>query len=388
LKGLCGILAAATILTGPAVGFQQTVGPTGGDVDKGEVALAVDEYLRATGAGTERSGWERAFERLVFYGDFRLRGESTLYSDDTEDRHRGRLGANYRVLDNLIVGARLVTGDPNDARSTHWTLGDEFDDVEVNLDRLFVQWKPSQSTELRGGKFDWPVQRNPVYGELLWDADVQPEGAAGVFERTHDGVLQRAGMAIAAYVYEERAATTDANLYSGSVWGRFRAGEDGTVGLSAEYATFRGLLPLNVAPGAGVDYDLLHPLADAVVQVRGKPPRFGLETFHNLAETGSAAQGWAAGGAVGSFAEAGDWVAYYQYQDIGALAVFAPPGPGRLHRVGRVPGPPDRHQLQAHPHGRPEPLGPCFDARRRRIARAHVLPPAPRLQRQALGAGS
>ena len=329
MNGWRPALVIAGVLCGPAPAFQQPGGaPAQGPVDQGEVARAVDEYLSVS--GREPSTLERTLERMVFYGDFRFRGESTFLSNGQTDRHRlrvrGRLGVNYRALDEVVVGARLVTGDPEDPRSPHWTLGNEFEGLDVTLDRLFVQWLPAavQGGTLVAGKFDRTVQRNPVYGELLWDADVQPEGLEGVYERSLEGALQRAGLALAGYVYEERAAASDATIFSAQAWARVRAGAQGSVGASVEYATYDGLATANVSPGAGLDYDLLHPLVDAQIEVAGAPLRLGVESFHNLAESGGDSRGWAAGIALGSLARAGDWIAYYQYQDIGRAAVFAP----------------------------------------------------------------
>lgn len=122
------------------------------------------------------------FEGIDFHGDFRIRAEFNDLSD-SKDRHRLRLrfryGANYTVSDELTFGARIVTGNPDDPNSVHVDMGDVFNTEMITLDRLFVTYSPDavDGMKVDAGKFALRMQRNPVYGELVWDADVQPEGA-------------------------------------------------------------------------------------------------------------------------------------------------------------------------------------------------------------------
>jgi hypothetical protein len=119
--------------------------------------------------------------RLAFAGDFRLRYEGNSAVEEGPERHRGvlrlRVGATYRLNDLLEVGARVATGDPGDPRSTDVTSGDFVDDPQVSLDLAYLEAK-SQRAFATGGKF-----RNPfATTELVWDADVNPPGAAGWLE--------------------------------------------------------------------------------------------------------------------------------------------------------------------------------------------------------------
>ena len=119
------------------------------------------------------------------YGDARVRAEF----NDTEggsDRHRMRMrlraGAKYQASDSLLFNFRMVTGDSDNPNSVHQDAGDVFDTFEVSLDRLHFDWDMSEHVNMLFGKFGNPVFRNPVYGELVWDADVSPEGVAFVSE--------------------------------------------------------------------------------------------------------------------------------------------------------------------------------------------------------------
>ncbi len=146
------------------------------------LSRAPGEPVQGGESPPESSAWENVLERFEFYGDFRWRHESDFDLEGQPDRHRERLrfrvGANYRLRDDLVLGARMVTGDPDDPNSSHVTLGSGFDEFEASLDRLFLGWTPEWLDDgfLRAGKSEHPFARNPIYGELVWDADIQPEG--------------------------------------------------------------------------------------------------------------------------------------------------------------------------------------------------------------------
>ena len=119
------------------------------------------------------------------YGDARVRAEF----NDTEggsDRHRMRMrlraGAKYQASDSLLFNFRLVTGDSDEPNSVHQDAGDAFNSFNVSLDRLHFDWSMSEHVNVLFGKFGNPIFRNPVYGELVWDGDVAPEGVAFVSE--------------------------------------------------------------------------------------------------------------------------------------------------------------------------------------------------------------
>ena len=119
------------------------------------------------------------------YGDARVRAEF----NDTEggsDRHRMRMrlraGAKYQASDSLLFNFRLVTGNSDDPNSVHQDAGDVFNTFNVSLDRLHFDWSMSEHVNMVFGKFGNPIFRNPVYGELVWDGDVSPEGVAFVSE--------------------------------------------------------------------------------------------------------------------------------------------------------------------------------------------------------------
>ena len=119
------------------------------------------------------------------YGDARVRAEFND-TDGSTDRHRMRMrlraGAKYQASDSLLFNFRLVTGDSDNPNSVHQDAGDVFNTFNVSLDRLHFDWSMSEHVNMVFGKFGNPIFRNPVYGELVWDGDVSPEGVAFVSE--------------------------------------------------------------------------------------------------------------------------------------------------------------------------------------------------------------
>lgn len=115
---------------------------------------------------------------LKFNGDFRVRYEYTTEGNGAaslgREVARFRLGMSYALRDDIVVRARLATGDPGDPNSADVTLGSFVNDLSVSLDMAAVEVSRSRWA-LFGGKFANPFQRT----ELVWDGDVNPQGVAG-----------------------------------------------------------------------------------------------------------------------------------------------------------------------------------------------------------------
>lgn len=154
--------------------------------------------------------------RITWHGDFRLRFQSTTFDDDnplpgapnaplnfqainddqqllnnpdvflnySEDRQRVRarlrLGMDAQVLDSLLVGLRLSTGNLNAPTSLNETLGNNFGRQTIGLDRAFMRWDlgflhDDADLVLLGGRFERPFFST----ELVWDNDIAFDGFAG-----------------------------------------------------------------------------------------------------------------------------------------------------------------------------------------------------------------
>jgi hypothetical protein len=133
--------------------------------------------LIATGLSAGPIGAQAA-SGLRFNGDFRVRYEYTTDGNGAasfgREVGRFRLGMTYAVRDDIVVRARLATGDPNDPNSTDVTLGSFVNDLTVSLDIASVEVSRSRWAAF-AGKFANPFQST----ELVWDGDVNPQGVAG-----------------------------------------------------------------------------------------------------------------------------------------------------------------------------------------------------------------
>jgi len=136
------------------------------------------------------------------YGDLRLRYEwdwdsqnaaGAARADRDRARARARLGFAYKFDSAWSVGARVRTGNRLSQQSPHLTFhanDDVTDDLEVEADRYFVQYKSGPLTAW-GGRNTTPFwQQN----ELWWDEDVTPTGGAFNYDtKTAHGTLTTTG---------------------------------------------------------------------------------------------------------------------------------------------------------------------------------------------------
>lgn len=189
-------------------------------------------------------------ELLKVGGDLRLRHESEVRLPDRPDRHRERVrlrvDARYPVTTEVSVEGRVTTGSRSDPNSPHQTLGEAFHRFELNLDRALVRYKPHWAKRVTAvaGKLEHPFWRNPVYGDLVWDADVSPEGATQTYSYEGSGRVRTARIAMGEYILLEQGRGGEAGVFAAQ----------GRVVLSpAEQVSFDGALAYyrygNLTPG-------------------------------------------------------------------------------------------------------------------------------------------
>ena len=315
---------------------------------KGQIAAAVDEYLSARPPVIEKAPWQRVLDRLVLFGDFRVRLESD-FRDDRSNRQRARLrlrlGANYSLSDQFLIGARVVTGDADDPRSSHITLGDGFNNLEISLDRAFLTYRPLwlDGSYLTAGKFNNPIYRNPVYGELVWDADVNPEGIVGGYTFAGNGALERVDLMLGGYTVLEDSSTDDVYMLATQATGHFAPAEDFSAAASVTYYLYSDPNPdgnstlLGSNAGNAVIDTTGDGLADAFLSDFGIVDLVAATTYTgwsmpltvsgqyilNTLANSDRDQGWAVGASLGTTQRKGDWRFYYQWQRIEQDAVFS-----------------------------------------------------------------
>jgi len=120
-------------------------------------------------------------QSLKLSGDLRLRYEKDydVTGKDNRDRarYRFRLNVVHRRGDHIQLGARFVSGDPNDQQSPHQTFGGDFSAKTINIDKVYLRYNFDRGW-VWAGKNSFPFWKQ---NELFWDDDVSPEGIAAAY---------------------------------------------------------------------------------------------------------------------------------------------------------------------------------------------------------------
>ena len=286
--------------------------------------------------------------RLSWFGNARFRPESTIGDPSVPDRFRFRLrlrlGATYRLSDQFTVGGRLSTGNQDNPNSPWRDLGQLFDQFPLRVDRLYLAWKPSAQFDAAVGKVAHPFSFNPIYGELVWDQDIQPEGAVGRYMLRADDDRWAVGVVAGAFVLLEQPAAEDASAIVAQGNGELQLGDDARLRVSVGLHDYRDLTPAATAGllsrnrGNAVEdtngdgrpdrFTSAFRLLDYELGVRwtglGKPLLVNTQYVRNHRAAISQNDGWAAGVAMGELLAPRDWRIHYQYQRIGRDGVFSP----------------------------------------------------------------
>jgi hypothetical protein len=129
-------------------------------------------------------------EKVKISGDFRYRYDNIDAESGGEwtkgvnrNRIRARLNIIGKVNDEVDLGFRIASGSA-DPVSTNQDLENSFSSKDIWLDRAYFDWHPDMFTGFSfiGGKIP-----NPFYtagdNQLIWDADLNPEGLAVKYEK-------------------------------------------------------------------------------------------------------------------------------------------------------------------------------------------------------------
>mgnify|MGYP001433269191 CR=1 FL=1 len=174
-----------------------------------------------------------ALAGLSVSGDARLRYEYNNASDGQRNDSRGvvraRLAARYQLSPTLEIGARMVTGDPDDPNSADVSLSNFADDLQVSLDQLFAR-KSLGNLTLTGGKFANPFRRT----DLVWDGDVNPQGVAAQYEAYESASTRLAG-SVLYFPIERSVAGADSTAQGGQITLDTQASKNWAFGLAAGY---------------------------------------------------------------------------------------------------------------------------------------------------------
>lgn len=296
---------------------------------------------------------------LKVSGDFRLRQEtdfdrrgSELFARTQPNRNRqrirGRIGLTFDINDEWTVGTRLRTGNPDDPRSPHQTLDGVFDSFEANFDQWFATYRPAWGGGLwlTGGKFAHPFKMNPVFGELVWDADVNPEG--GIIGYSRQDItehLKEFQLVAGVYSLLEQNLADEASMIVTQGAGTVSLAKDLSASLAVGFYRYANLTPdgsvtvlRDNAGNATVDRDgdgkpddflstfsIINPMLHLTYTGLHFPLTVGGEFMHNFnAFDDEDDNGWAVGAALGSSNKKGDLRLAYQWQALEQESVFSP----------------------------------------------------------------
>lgn len=325
--------AAIALTTTPAIG--ETAAELSNEIQAlraeqariNELSRALEAKLQALEARAGVNSVERhASEpsRLTVSGDMRLRSQGD-YADNARDHEsaqvRGRLGATYKISETVTVGARLVTGDPDDPNSSDVQLSNFDDDLQFALDQAYVQFNLGD-LRLYGGKIPQPFTRT----ELVWDGDVNPQGVSAVYKRSFGGrtALRANGLY---FIVDEDAVAADSTMAGAQLGYDFAANDqlkfdlslayyDYTLGsvVGADAGDFRGNLR-NPDGSYQSDFDLGDAIVGATWTGIGDrwPLRAVADYVHNFGAINSQDTGYGVDLSVGRASQARDWRVTYGY---------------------------------------------------------------------------
>lgn len=148
-----------------------------------------------TAQAPEISNWKitKALKNEELFGDVRLRYEDRSANDPSGNsidlqryRYAVRFGLRGNLFDNFYYGMRIETSA--NARSSWATFGTSSSGVPyqgpygkstagINIGQAYIGWRPDDWADLTIGKMPNPLYTTP----LVWDPDLNPEGAAERF---------------------------------------------------------------------------------------------------------------------------------------------------------------------------------------------------------------
>ncbi|UCD57274.1 MAG: putative porin [Candidatus Hydrogenedentota bacterium] len=257
------------------------------------------------------------YEKIKFKADFRHRHE-LIQLEENEDRTRWRLRLRLSLTGNITddwsVHARFATGS-SDPLSTNQTMDGGFSTKGLNLDRAYFDFHPQaiKGLNIIGGKIKLPFIRMEKT-ELIWDGDLNPEGAAAMYNRKATNEI--AIMLNTAFLYIEERKSDDDTWMAG-IQGAVKANPNEELHFIAgggyfDYENVKGMKGIydaekfagntHVATSTGDDtfqvYDRDYNLAEAFGEIGFKREQVSVKVYGNFVnniDADSLGVGWLAG---------------------------------------------------------------------------------------------
>ncbi len=186
-----------------------------------------DEKAASPASSSSLKAMEWA-SRVKIGGDMRVRQEFRDSDDKgvekSRQRIRARITVGAKINDEVDAGFRLVTS--GGTTSTNQSLGGTFGGKGVYFDRAFINWQPAElkGLSITAGKIKQPWYNVSSDG-LVWDSDVNPEGAA-IKYKTKVGPVKLAATGGYFIILDENVGddsfSDDANMFHYGVSGSMR----------------------------------------------------------------------------------------------------------------------------------------------------------------------
>ena len=299
-----------------------------------------EEWIEAD--KSEKPMW---WEKVKIKGDLRTRYE--YIDDESKDdgrnraRIRARLGVDAEVTPTVDVHFQLSTGGEVDGEgdpvSGNQTLDDAWSSKNIWISQAWADWHPENVPGLNvlAGKIKYPFI-TPVKSELIFDGDVNPEGAVLKYKKSLDSTDLMAN-AYGFYLIENKAEG-DTGLFGiqGAAKHKFEAFSDkahvmGGVGYF-DYVNIEGEEFIldgdpfgNTADPTGTmfaeDFELLNVFGELGIKVKEVPVTLFADYVTNTAADDEDT-GWSVGFKIGKCKKPGSWDFRYLYKEVEQDAVF------------------------------------------------------------------
>lgn len=295
------------------------------------------------------------FKMLQPYGDLRVRGEQDFAA--TSDRFRGRFRARAGIGANISPSTRInlrftSSNNSDDPNSPYADFNDGFNQVSIVIDRAYVHFNPQKFNvfKLWLGKMSNPFFNSGVYSELMWDADVHPEGVAFSFDFSSIRKIHRLTLINGMYFLSQfKTGAEKAWLNASQANLAFGLSKNLNLNLSSGLYYFNGIADQNVVAtvfdgnaGNATYQEMATMGGDTIftehylskfqvidnfllLDIKNLPMLLQLkgQFFYNFGAK-DANTGFAVGFSYGDLNDEGSWRLYYQYQRIQQDAVFSP----------------------------------------------------------------
>ncbi len=148
-----------------------------------QVKIETQEQVKKEIAQGKFSSLPAWVQNAKIKGDLRLRyqnqhqkNNNNIQKDVNIGRVRMRLGLETKINDKLLAGIGIATGS-GDPRSTNISFGDYNSKKQLILDYAYAKYMPLPWLNIKGGKM-LPGDVFWAPTDLVWDTDINPEGAA------------------------------------------------------------------------------------------------------------------------------------------------------------------------------------------------------------------